>query len=64
MVVEGTGAAVTAAAIVAMAPADNSGNNRGRQWRRQTETEAVAGADNNQPESGSDSSGRNGNRLR
>ncbi len=55
MAVEGTKAAVAAAATVAMAPADKCGNNGGSQW--QAETEAVVGADNNQPESGSNSGG-------
>jgi hypothetical protein len=43
-----------------MAPVDNSSNGRGRQQRRQGETEAAAGSDNNQPERGSDSSSGNG----
>ncbi len=64
MAVEGTNAVVAVATTVAMAPADNSGNSGGRQWRRQAETEAAAGADNNQPESSSNSSGRNGDWLR
>jgi hypothetical protein len=43
MTAEGTGAAVTVAVAetLAMGPADSSG--------RHTETEAAAGADNNQP---------------
>ena len=55
---EGTGAAVAVVATLSMAPADSSGGNSGgrQEWRRQAETEAVAGADNNQPESRSDSS--------
>ncbi len=52
MAAEGTGAAIVAAATVAMTPTDNSGNNRGGQQWRQVETEAALGADNNQPESG------------
>ena len=49
--VEGTGDVVAVAATLAMAPADSSGgNDGGRQERlRQTETEAAAEADNNQP---------------
>jgi hypothetical protein len=58
-VVEGTGAAVVAATTVTMVPADNSGNGGDRQWRQQAETEAAVGADNNQPKSGSNISGRN-----
>ncbi len=40
--------------------ADKNAKGGGRQRWQQVETEAAAGADNNQPESGSDSSGRNG----
>jgi hypothetical protein len=43
-----------------MVPADSSGNGGGRQRWQQAETKAVARADNNQPESGSNSSGGNG----
>ena len=59
MTAEGTGAAVEVAATLAMAPADSSGDNGGgrQEWRRQTETEAVAGTDTNQPESSNDCSG-------
>ncbi len=57
---EGTGAVVAVVAKVAMTLADNSGNDKGRQWRQQAETEAVVGADNNQPESGGNSGSRNG----
>ncbi len=64
MAAEGTRAVVAAVATVANALADNSGNGGSRQRQRQVETEALAGADNNQPESGSDSGGRNGNWLR
>ncbi len=59
---EGTGAGVAVAPTVAMAPANNSNIGGGRLWQRQAETEAVVGADNNQPESSSVSSGGNGNR--
>jgi len=51
---EGTGAAVAVAATLAMALTDSGGNGGGRQRRQKTEPESVAGADNNQPESGSD----------
>ncbi len=62
MAAEGTRAVVAAVETVTMVPADNSGNCGGRQWRRQVETEAAAGADNNQPESGSNRGGRNSDR--
>jgi hypothetical protein len=62
VVAERIGAVVAATAAVAMAPADNSGNGECRQWRWQVQTEAAAGAYNNQPESGSNSGGGNGDR--
>ncbi len=61
MAVEGTEAAVAVAATVAVAPADSSSSGRGRQWQRQAKTEAAVGADNNQPEIGSNSGSRNDN---
>ncbi len=61
---DGTRAAVAAAVSVAMAPVDNNGSCGGRQWQRLAETEVAAGADNNQPESGSNNGGGNDNRLR
>jgi hypothetical protein len=47
-----------------LAQADNSSNGGGKQQQWQAKTEAAAGADNNQSESGSDRGSRNSDWLR